>query len=174
MNETAYTYTIDVEVEEAFKSEIDAEELIDVIKETLHQQNVPAASLTLSIVDDETVRSLNRQYRCVDATTDVLSFASHEEDASNAADFVLPPELAAEMAAYLGDIVIAFPYAKGQAARYGNSVAAEMRLLAVHGTLHLLGYDHDSPHSESAMWAAQDAVLSRYGDSELTYRSYDA
>ena len=129
--------------------------------------------MTITITDDETVRTLNRQYRDVDAPTDVLSFASHDAGSAELEGFALPPELADELAAYLGDIVIAFPYATRQAGRYGNSVGAELRMLAVHGALHLLGHDHDTPAAEAAMWAVQDAVLGMFGDHGLSDRSYD-
>ena len=175
MNDPTCTYTVDIEVDEAYVAEVETGDIDSVIQATLRHAKVPAASLTVAITGDETVRSLNNEYRGVDAPTDVLSFASQGQDATeNDAGFVLPAELAGEMAAYLGDIVIAFPYAAQQAGRFGNSVAAELRLLAVHGTLHLLGYDHDTPQSEAAMWAAQDAILAAFGDHSLTHRSYDA
>ena len=77
------------------------------------------------------------------------------------------------MAAYLGDILIAFPYTVRQAARHGNAVDAELRLLAVHGTLHLLGYDHDTPEAEAVMWAIQEAMLGKFGDHGLSDKSHD-
>ena len=77
------------------------------------------------------------------------------------------------MGAYLGDIVIAYPYAARQAVRFGNSTAAEVRLLTVHGVLHLLGYDHATPAEEAAMWAIQEQVLAAFGDAALARRAYD-
>jgi probable rRNA maturation factor len=85
----------------------------------------------------------------------------------------LPDELAGEMAAYLGDIIIAYPYCAAQAAAFGVSVAAELRLMAVHGTLHLLGDDHDTAEAEAAMWARQDAILAQFGDRGLSARRYN-
>src|SRR5690606_35678638 len=114
------------------------------------------AELSVVITDDETIRQLNRDYRGVDEPTDVLSFAAHgeqEDSEQGGAPVHLPPEAAAELADYLGDILIAYPYSMAQARHYGTDPAAELRLLVVHGTLHLLGYDHDSPEAESAMWA---------------------
>ncbi len=61
---------------------------------------------------------------------------------------------------YLGDIVIAYPYAAAQAAQHGRVIADELNLLAVHGTLHLLGYDHAEAEEKDIMWARQDAILS--------------
>lgn len=81
-------------------------------------------AVTVAIVPDGRVRGLNRQYRRKDAPTDVLSFPSEERG-------------------YLGDIVIATGVARRQAREAGHSVQTELRILALHGLLHLLGYDHE-------------------------------
>jgi probable rRNA maturation factor len=80
--------------------------------------------VTVAIVPDTRVRLLNRQYRRKDTATDVLSFPSDERG-------------------YLGDIVIASGVARRQAAAAGHSLQTELRVLALHGLLHLLGYDHE-------------------------------
>lgn len=165
-------YQINLEIDEAFTSLIDLEPIYVAVETTLRFSNRAHATLTIAITDDEEVRQLNRDYRGVDAPTDVLSFASEADEATEQT-LVLPPELAAEMAEYLGDIVIAYPYAARQAAHFGNSVAAELRLLAVHGTLHLLGYDHATPEEEAAMWARQEEALAAFGDHGLSQRTYD-
>ena len=166
---TAPGYTIDVQVDDAFAAEVDADELVRVVSATLAANEVAAAAVTLVVTDDAEVQQLNRDYRGVDAPTDVLSFAAQEGDES----FSLPAELADEMAAYLGDILIAYPYCAAQAAQFGATVAAELRLMAVHGTLHLLGYDHDTAEAERAMWARQEAVLAQFGDAGLSTRRYE-
>ncbi len=130
---------------------------------------VGEAELTVVITDDEAMRTVNREYRGVDAPTDVLSFAAHEGDD----DLVVPEDLAAELARYLGDILIALPYSLRQAAHYGTTPAAELRLLVVHGVLHLLGYDHDTPEAEAKMWAQQEAILGKFGDQGLSLRRYE-
>jgi probable rRNA maturation factor len=81
----------------------------------------------------------------------VLSFSAVEP----AAGFVTAPGAAL----YLGDIVIAVPYTRQQAATLGRTLRDELRLLAVHGALHLLGYDHATAEDETRMWARQDAFL---------------
>jgi probable rRNA maturation factor len=163
-----------IQVDEAFTELVDQENLRAVIDHLLDQVGQPTAELTLVVTDDAAVQALNRDYRGVDAPTDVLSFAAQEEadDAPELAD--LPPELAAELANYLGDVIIAYPYATRQASHYQNSVAAELRLLAVHGVLHLLGYDHATPDEEAAMWTLQSTILAPFGDAHLTHRTYDA
>jgi probable rRNA maturation factor len=80
--------------------------------------------VTVAIVSDARVRALNRQYRKKDRATDVLSFPSEERG-------------------YLGDVVIAAGVAARQAREAGHSRATELRVLALHGLLHLLGYDHE-------------------------------
>lgn len=172
-------YEIEVQVDEEFASLVDEQNIIAAAAEVLRQAGKANAALAIAITDDDYVRQLNREYRGIDAPTDVLSFGSEPDDpASPALDgapsLALPPELAAELENYLGDLVIAYPYTVHQAAHYQNSVAAELRLLAIHGTLHLLGYDHATPEEEATMWAAQDAALATFGDHGLSQRNYDA
>jgi probable rRNA maturation factor len=81
-------------------------------------------TVTVAIVSDARVRALNRQYRRKDKVTDVLSFPSDERG-------------------YLGDVVIAAGVAARQAREAGHSLATELRVLGLHGLLHLLGYDHE-------------------------------
>ena len=81
-------------------------------------------AMTVAIVSDARVRALNRQYRRKDTATDVLSFPSDERG-------------------YLGDVVIAAGVAKRQAREAGHPLTTELRVLALHGLLHLLGYDHE-------------------------------
>lgn len=108
----------------------------------------PITSLSVVIADNDFVRGLNLQYRDIDAPTDVLSFPA---DAP-------PVEIEGEPP-YIGDLIIAYPYASDQATREGRTVADDLSLLVVHGTLHLLGYDHDTPENKKIMWEAQAAAL---------------
>lgn len=170
---------VDVQVDEPFLALVDAGAIEAAVVATiklrprLHRTVEPAAmAVTVVVTDDETVRTLNLTYRGIDAPTDVLSFAA-QEGSEEAPPLILPPALANEMHAHLGDILIAFPYARRQAEDFGNTAAAELRLLAVHGTLHLLGYDHDTAEREAEMWAAQEAVLAGFGDAAMARRTYD-
>lgn len=144
---------ISIQIDEPFTAEVDAADLTAAIAAALEHEGKTDAELTLVIADDETVATLNRQYRGVDGPTDVLSFPAQEPTPG----FVSAPEAAR----YLGDIIIALPFTRRQAADLGRPLAAELRLLAVHGVLHLLGYDHAEPDEEAIMWARQDAILSR-------------
>jgi len=119
--------------------------------------------MTLVIADDAHVQELNRTYRGVDATTDVLAFGAEGEcEATEPTDvqFVLPAE--AEPA-YLGDVVISLPQAQRQAAERGHPLEAELCVLVVHGTLHLLGYAHAGAEERQVMWETQRRALRRLG-----------
>ena len=112
------------------------------------------ADLTIVLTDDAQLHELNREYLGVDAPTDVLSFPASEAD----------PETGVP---YLGDILISIPRAAIQAQTAGHSLEAEVQLLAVHGVLHLLGYDHAQAEEKARMWSAQAEVLTRLGLSDL-------
>lgn len=112
------------------------------------QQVAPGAALTIALTDDEAITRLNRDYRGVDAPTDVLSFPTAQRTPGSPV-----------AATYLGDLVIAYPYASAQADRLGHPVAQTLALLVVHGTLHLLGHDHATPSEQARMWAAQATAL---------------
>jgi len=167
-------YEIDWEVDGRFDQSFDPAAITPAIERVLHLHGKSQASLTIAVTDDQTIQQLNQEYRGVDAPTDVLSFAQTADEPAEGPALVLPLELAADYAYYLGDIVIAFPYAERQALHYHNSVAAELRLLAVHGTLHLLGYDHATLEQKTAMWAQQEAALAPFGDAALSQRVYNA
>jgi probable rRNA maturation factor len=119
------------------------------------------ASLSVVITDDTEIQALNRQFRGTDAPTDVLSFGQEppESDHKQAGvPFVASPE----EPSYLGDVILSYPRAVEQAVEHGISTEQELRLLIVHGVLHLLGYDHATPEQEAEMWARQDACLKPY------------
>ena len=127
---------------------VDATRLQEAAQVVLDQEAVADAGLTIVITDDAAVAALNRQYRGVDAPTDVLSFPADNPMVDEDDE---PP--------YLGDLIIAYPYAQAQAAREGHDLADSLALLVAHGTLHLLGYDHDTAAHRAEMWAAQDTAL---------------
>ncbi|NLM40318.1 MAG: rRNA maturation RNase YbeY [Firmicutes bacterium] len=108
----------------------------------------------LTFVDDEYIRELNRDYRGKDMPTDVLSFPQDDDDG-----FVSVPG----MPRLLGDIVISVPRAVEQADTFGHSVEREVVYLAVHGMLHLLGYDHEDEEGRSEMRRREEAVMEALG-----------
>lgn len=99
--------------------------------------------VAVALVPDARVRALNRQYRRKDAPTDVLSFPAFAPSAPRRG------EPAAERG-FLGDVVIAVGVARRQAREAGHSMQAELRVLALHGLLHLLGYDHEHDDGQMA------------------------
>ncbi len=107
--------------------------------------------VSLLITGDDRIHELNRDYRHIDSPTDVLSFPQHEGDEP----FIQPPGAAAN----LGDIVISLDTAKRQAIQEGHSLEHELAHLALHGTLHLLGYDHQTDEEEAEMNALENQVL---------------
>lgn len=115
----------------------DARRLLRLLGET-------GAELTVSLVDDATIRTLNRDYRRHDRSTDVLAFAMREGERVPGDESVL------------GDVVISLDTAARQARRRRAPLACELRALLVHGVLHLLGYDHErSPAEARRMRAAE-------------------
>jgi len=113
----------------------------------------PETVAVLTLTGDEHLREYNRRYRGLDETTDVLAFAAQEEPLDQR--FQAPPGTEH----WLGDIVIALPRARRQAREAGVSMNDEVRLLAVHGFLHLLGYDHAERADEAAMTALTNRIL---------------
>ncbi|AEG59426.1 rRNA maturation RNase YbeY [Desulforamulus ruminis] len=112
----------------------------------------PEAEVGLIFVDDAYIQSLNAEYRGVDRPTDVLSFAMNEGEA-------MPEEEDSED--LLGDIVISLPTAQRQALEYGHSFEREVAYLTAHGSLHLLGYDHEDDVGRKVMRDKEEAVLNR-------------
>lgn len=128
---------------------------------TLLQPELPdplqaeAYSLGLSLVNDTAIEALNQDWRERPGPTDVLAFAAQDPDLDG-----LPVLPGAEDAALeLGDIVISLDTASRQAREQGHSLEHELRFLASHGLLHLLGWDHPDEASLAAMLARQEALL---------------
>ena len=101
------------------------------------------------LVDDERIHEINREYRHIDRSTDVISFAVEDND-----QFYVEG-----MPRTLGDIFISVDHAKKQAEEYGHSLRREMCFLFTHGILHLLGYDHMTDEQEKEMFGLQDQIL---------------
>jgi probable rRNA maturation factor len=147
---------ITLEIANEFLSLVETQIIEDAVKVTLQQHpSAPfEADLTIVITDDQTIQQLNRDYREINAPTDVLSFPADFND----------PE---SEAPYLGDVLISNPQAKDQAGAGGHSVNAELQLLAVHGVLHLLGYDHAIPRDKTQMWSIQTEILAKLGIEDI-------
>lgn len=130
-----------------------------VVKSTLENENFGKdAEVSVSFVDNETIHKLNLEYRGKDKPTDVLSFPMTDGDEENG-DIDLSTG-----AVMLGDIIISAEKAMEQANEYGHGIEREICFLAVHSTLHLLGYDHEtSEDDEKYMNQTQEAILQKIG-----------
>lgn len=110
------------------------------------------AIVSVSLVDNDFIHEMNRDYRHIDRPTDVISFAFLDNEDREAA-------MKSNQPVVLGDIYISVDKAKEQAKEYGHPLEREMSFLFVHGMLHLLGYDHMTPEDEKVMFALQDEIL---------------
>jgi len=133
------------------QDKVDVEEaLLNIITQavslTLNEEG-RAGVVSIALVDNDYIRSLNREYRQKDAPTDVLSFplADDEDDE------------------ILGDVVISLEKAAEQAKEYGHSFSREVAFLTVHGVLHLLGHDHYEEEETRIMRAKEEKILSALG-----------
>lgn len=126
----------------------DYDYLYDVINAALEHENVNNAIFSIVFVGDEEIHEMNREYRGVDRVTDVISFAFEDNN-----------DLVYNDIRMLGDIFICIPQMKRQATEYGHSEKRELAFLAVHGILHLLGYDHMNEKDEKVMFALQELIL---------------
>lgn len=155
-------YTIEISVEEGLEERVAAAALDlslaeRAVAEVLRAEAAPGPlEVGIMIADDARLHALNRDYRGVDAPTDVLSFADDGAPSS----FVSQPDAPR----YLGDIAISYERVLAQAADYGHSPARELAYLAAHGALHLLGYDHErGPAEDADMRARADAAMVALG-----------
>ena len=114
--------------------------------------------LSVTFMDDSDIREVNHQYRGKDQPTDVISFALEEVGEGEAPIIGAP-----EMPRHLGDLLISVETAKRQAEEYGHSLERELGFLALHGFLHLLGYDHMTEDDEKEMFGRQDELLKSFG-----------
>ncbi len=120
------------------------------------------AEVSVTIVDNETIREINRQQRDIDKATDVLSFPMLYFDENG--DIIDSDYDTDGGLLLLGDIVISAERAMEQAKEFGHSFRREMAFLTVHSMLHLLGYDHvDDPEGERIMFAKQEEILNLLG-----------
>ncbi|MCY8465120.1 rRNA maturation RNase YbeY [Bacillus atrophaeus] len=115
------------------------------------------AEVSVTIVTNDEIQQINKEYRGKDTPTDVISFAL-EEEGEDEVEIV-----GAEMPPVLGDIIISVDRTREQAEEYGHSFLRELGFLAVHGFLHLLGYDHMTKEQEEEMFTKQKDLLDNYG-----------
>lgn len=125
--------------------------VLKVLKKGLKILNIKKVEFNVIIVDKDYIRELNKTYRNKDMETDVISFALEDDKTFNPEERVL------------GDIYISIDRVHSQAKEYGHSEIRELCFLAVHGMLHLLGYDHMQKDEEKEMFSLQDKILEASG-----------
>ena len=124
-----------------------------------------STEMSVTFVDNARSHELNLQYRETDRPTDVISleYKPDESEFFFDEDIELPEELLEEMDPFIGELFISIDKAAEQAADYGHSIEREYGWLAVHGFLHINGYDHYTPEEESEMFGLQEEILTAYG-----------
>ncbi len=126
----------------------------------------PQTEVDITLVDDAAIHELNRTYRGIDRPTDVLSFALDEGEEEPEVDDD-------EIEHLLGDVIISAPTAVRQGEEYGHGLEREMTYLAVHGMLHLLGYDHMEEKDKLIMRKREEEVLRRLDLAEENFEADD-
>ena len=128
--------------------------LNDLIEYVLNKHNSDNSILNVIFINDSKMHEMNKNYRGIDRTTDVLSFALNDNKRIDTEINVL------------GDIYISIDKMKAQATEYGHSEKRELAFLCVHGILHLLGYDHIEEQEEKEMFKLQKDILEELGIGE--------
>ena len=126
-----------------------------VLKRTLKLEKVNNAFFSVVFVDEKKIQEINRDYRKIDKITDVISFAFEDNDKREYNKIRI-----------LGEIYICIPRMKEQAIMYGHSETRELAFLAVHGLLHLLGYDHMKKDEEEIMFGKQELILNGFNQTK--------
>lgn len=140
-------------------------DLLQFAAEKIGKQN---KEMAVTFVDNARVHEVNLEYRGIDRPTDVVSleYKPEQEIVFDEEDLLDNPELAEMMEdfdAYIGELFISIDKAREQAEDYGHSFDREMGFLAVHGFLHINGYDHYTPEEEAEMFGLQEEILTAYG-----------
>ncbi|MFT0800123.1 rRNA maturation RNase YbeY [Bacillus swezeyi] len=149
---------LDIADETGCLSDEQLAEIEKLLQFAAKEENVAdQAEVSVTIVTNEEIQQINKEYRGKDYPTDVISFAL-EEDGEGEVEII-----GADMPIVLGDIIISADKAKEQAEEYGHSLMRELGFLTVHGFLHLLGYDHLTEEEEKEMFTKQKELLNRYG-----------
>lgn len=143
------TYEIFNETNENLKEEMD--KLYKLLDFTLKREKLENVEFNIIFVDEKTIHEINKTYRNIDRVTDVISFAL-EDNKTIELDHRL-----------LGDIYICIEKARVQAIEYNHSFTRELSFLAIHGLLHLLGYDHMEKEEELVMFQKQEDILNEFG-----------
>ncbi|XCY67113.1 rRNA maturation RNase YbeY [Streptococcus iniae] len=154
--------------ETGFVSQEIMKQTTDLLNFATQKMGKEEKEMSVTFVTNERSHELNLEYRDTDRPTDVISLEYKPETPIlfDQADLENDPELAemlSEFDAYIGELFISIDKAKEQASEYGHSFEREMGFLAVHGFLHINGYDHYTPEEEKEMFTLQEEILTAYG-----------
>ena len=150
-------HKIEIQLDPRVKQHIDTTLMRRAILTVLNNESIShPVEISLLVTDNKSLHRLNRDYRNIDAPTDVLSFASEDDHPSHPAP-TFPS--ASEVTRYLGDIAISYERVISQATEYHHSRERELAYLTVHGVLHLLGYDHELGEDEAAHMRQREEVV---------------
>jgi probable rRNA maturation factor len=131
--------------EDDYRLTHEQKELLDrTLKNAAIIESHDYGELSVTLCGNQSIHELNLRYRGIDRPTDVLSFPMEDDE-------------------LLGDIIISIPKVQSQAEEYGHSFERELCFLAVHGFLHLLGYDHETKEEEEVMISKQERILAQVG-----------
>lgn len=138
---------VEVSVGDGVSVPLDAERVEAAVRHVLAAEGIGVAEISVALLGDDEIAALNQEYLGHEGPTDVISFALHDDGE--------PP---------LGDVYVGVPQAVRQAADFGATPANEVLRLAIHGTLHVLGYDHpkDEARADSAMFRRQESLLAEF------------
>ena len=142
---------IDYKIVDEYGCNFDYSYLDKIIKRTMELEKVKSANFCIVFIDDKKMHEMNKTYRGIDRTTDVLSFAFEDT------------EKIVYNIRQLGEIYVSIPKMQEQAKEYGHSETRELAFLVVHGLLHLLGYDHTlGEKEEKEMFDKQEVILNDF------------
>ena len=142
-----------IQIDEPFLGDVQTDQISQALTLTFQRYSqIDTLTINIVVTSAETVQHLNHQYRGLNTPTDVLSFEN-----------IPDPDFPGFEQDYLGDVIIAYPVAETQARASGHTTMEEIILLAVHGALHLLGFDHETPTNREKMWAAQNKIMAKLG-----------
>lgn len=136
------------EITNLYNEDVDTKDIEKVLEIAIKKLNLKDIEFNIIFVDNEYIHKLNKEYRNIDRETDVISFALEDDNSF--------PEMETKV---LGDIYISIDKVKSQAEEYGHSFKREICFLAVHGFLHINGYDHMNKEDEEVMFGLQEEIL---------------
>ena len=140
------------EITNLYNEDIDTKDLKKVLKIAIKKLKKKNIEFNIIFVDNKYIHKLNKEYRNIDRETDVISFALDDDNSF--------PKMDTDV---LGDIYISIDKAKSQAEEYGHTFKRELCFLAVHGFLHINGYDHMTKEDEKIMFGLQEEILNEAG-----------